>query len=56
MRRKIVTALQHHKCFSLPDSRVARLSISIQYYNTFREDYHNKFHIKIFGIYPTIDL
>jgi len=44
------------KCLSLPDSRVARLSISIQYQNAFREGYDDKLHIKIFGIYPTIDL
>jgi len=56
MRRKIAKVLQHQKCLSLPDSRVARLSISIQYSNTFRGGYHNKFCIKIFGIYPTIDL
>jgi len=31
MRRKIANALLHPKCLSLPDSRVARLSISIQY-------------------------
>jgi len=41
---------------SLPDSRVVRLSISIQYENTFREGDDHKFYIKIFGIYPTIDL
>jgi len=31
MIRKIAIALQHQKCLSLPDSRVARLSISILY-------------------------
>jgi len=29
---------------------------STTYQNTFRGGYHNKFYIKIFGIYPTIDL
>jgi len=31
MRRKIAKVLLHQKCVSLPDSRVVRLSISIQY-------------------------
>ena len=31
MRRKIAKVLKHKKCPSLPDCRVARLSISIQY-------------------------
>ena len=44
------------KCLSLPDSRFPRLSISIQYYNTFRGGYDYKCYIKIFGIYRTIDL
>ena len=56
MRRKIAKVLQHQKCPSLPNSRVARLSISIQYWNTFRGGYDDKFYIKSFGICPAIGL
>ena len=45
---------KHQKCVSLPDSRVVQLSISIQYWNTFRGGYDDIFYIKFFGICPTI--
>ena len=53
--KKITKVLLQQKCLSLPDSRVKRLMISIQYENTFRGGYDDKFYIKTFGICPTID-